>query len=197
MSINIKASPYTDREEKFIDLTAVGNNELKKIDTYLKLVLLALEAIADISDRAIIQATLDLHLESEVGEQIATWRMQSSHLQNYSVEGLNLEKARSLTRVICYLANRHQELLRRGICLLEQCEPDRPLHQFTLLDSYLTKFIDYYQTRIDPHHISTEFLSDLAWKLLSDLLFYSGYNGHRLLWLALIDAARVSATSPS
>ncbi len=37
--------------------------------------------------------------------------------------------------------------------------------------------------------ISTDLLSNLALKLLVDLLFYSASGGHRRLWLALIDGS--------
>jgi hypothetical protein len=39
-------------------------------------------------------------------------------------------------------------------------------------------------------NVSPEQLTQLALKLLIDLLFYSGPNGHRRLWLALLDRAR-------
>lgn len=198
MPINIKADGDLNYGQNFIDLTTVGDDELKKIETHAKLVLLALEAIAEINCQVIIKAARDLHVKSKVGERIASWRLQSSHLQPDSIERtkLNIEEARSLVIIICHLANLNQELLRRGVSLLEQCEPKQPPHQTTLLGNYLGRFSDYYRTRIDDSRdISTEFLSDLAWKLLSDLLFYSGHNGCRLLWLALFDAARISTTS--
>lgn len=198
MPINVKADGDPNYGQNFIDLTTVSDDELEKIETHAKLVLLALEAIAEISSQTIIKAARDLHLESKVGERIASWRLQSSHLQPDSVERtkLNIEEARSLVIIICHLANLNQELLRRGVSLLEQCEPKQPPHQTTLLGNYLARFIDYYRTRIDdPRDKSTKFLSALAWKLLSDLLFYSGHNGHCWLRLALIDAARISTTS--
>ncbi len=46
-------------------------------------------------------------------------------------------------------------------------------------------------------NVSPEMLTQLALKLLIDLLFYSGPNGHRRLWLALLDRARdQSALAP-
>jgi hypothetical protein len=35
--------------------------------------------------------------------------------------------------------------------------------------------------------ISTDVLTQIALKLLIELLFYSGTDGHRRLWLALLD----------
>ena len=104
-----------------------------------------------------------------------------------------MEEARSLVLIICHLAKQHQELIRRGVGLLEQVtEQNKELHHTALLGDYLDRFINLYQERIDqPHDISLspESLSQLALKLLIDLLFYSGNNGHRLLWLAIFDAA--------
>jgi hypothetical protein len=42
----------------------------------------------------------------------------------------------------------------------------------------------------EEENVSSDALSHLALKLLIDLLFYSSPNGHRRLWLALLDRAR-------
>ena len=174
-----------------------NDHELENIKCHLDLVLLALEAIADISSEAIIQAAQDLHLESVIGDRITLWRLRSSNPKRKSSGGrkkLDVEEARSLVIIICYLAKQHQELLRRAICLLEQVtEQNKPPHQTALLGNYLDRFINYYQERItNSQNISPEYLSRLAWKLLIDLLFYSGQNGHRLLWIAIFDANQIS-----
>lgn len=179
------------------DSQASNDRELENIKCHLDLVLLALEAIADISSEAIIQAAQDLHLESVIGDRITLWRLRSSNPKRKSSGGrkkLDVEEARSLVIIICYLAKQHQELLRRAICLLEQVtEQNKPPHQTALLGNYLDRFINYYQERItNSQNISPEYLSHLAWKLLIDLLFYSGQNGHRLLWIAIFDATQIS-----
>ena len=170
---------------------------LDNIKSHLDLVLLALEAIANISSEAILQAAKDLNLESLVGDRITLWRLRASNPQRKSSGGrkkLDVEEARSLVLIICYLANQHQELLRRAVSLLEQVtEQNQAPHQTALLGNYLDKFINYYQERItNESNISSTCLSQLAWKLLIDLLFYSGQNGHRLLWIAIFDAAKTS-----
>ncbi len=182
------------------DLKVKNDSDLENIKCHLDLVLLALEAIANISSDAIIQAAKELELESVIGDRITLWRLRSSNPKRKSTGGrkkLDVEEARSLVIIIFYLAHQHQELLRRAVCLLEEVtEHDKPPHQTALLGNYLDRFINYYQERISPNqNIVPEYLSYLAWKLLIDLLFYSGNNGHRLLWIAIFDATQISNQS--
>ena len=183
-------------EWQLANAEATQNKELENIKCHLDLVLLALEAIANISSEAIIKAAQDLNLESVIGDRITLWRLRSSNPKRKSSGGrkkLDVEEARSLVLIICYLANQHQELLRRGVSLLEQAtEQNISPYKTALLGNYLDKFINYYHERIaEPQQLTTESLSHLAWKLLMDLLFYSGQNGHRLLWVAIFDAAEI------
>ncbi|MEM7760468.1 MAG: DUF3038 domain-containing protein [Cyanobacteria bacterium P01_A01_bin.40] len=175
----------------------ITNNDLENIKCHLDLVLLALEAIANIGSEATIQAAKELRLESIIGDRITLWRLRSSNPKRKSSGGrkkLDVEEARALVIIICYLASQHQELLRRAVCLLEQVTAqNKPPHQTALLGNYLDQFINYYQERISNNpDISSEALSALAWKLLIDLLFYSGNNGHRLLWVAIFDASQTN-----
>ena len=179
------------------DAVTANNSELESIKSHLNLILLALEAIANISSEAILRAAKELNLESLI-EHIKLWRIRSSNPKGNSREKkLDVEEARSLVIIICYLAHQHQELLRRAVGLLEQAtEQKNPPHQTALLGNYLDKFINYYQERItNSPDVSPQYLSHLAWKLLIDLLFYSSPNGHRLLWIAIFNAARLSNES--
>ena len=64
-------------------------------------------------------------------------------------------------------------------------------HRVALLGDYLDSFNNTYEERMKPaDDISPEIVAQLAFKLLIDLLFYSAANGHRRLWLALLDYAR-------
>ena len=183
------------------ELTEPKNSEytaLEDIKCHLDLVLLALEAIAEITSEAIIQAARDLNLQSVIGDRLTLWRLRASNPKRRTSGGrkkLDVEEARSLVLIICHLANQHQELLRRGVSLLEQVtEQNQPPHQTALLGNYLDRFINYYQERIsNSQDVSSAFLAHLAWKLLIDLLFYSGNNGHRLLWVAIFDAAQTNS----
>ena len=133
-----------------------------------------------------------LDLESVISDRVALWRLrQSNPLRNSSGgrKKLDVEEARSLVLIICYLAKQEQDLLRRAVGLLEQItSQNKPPHQTALLGDYLDKFINLYQERMENQaEITPDKLSDLGLKLLIDLLFYSGNNGHRLLWLAILN----------
>ena len=180
------------------DLTqpqSASDRQLANIKSHLDLILLALEAISNIGSEQILAAVKELNLESTIGDRVTLWRLRASNPQRQSSGGrkkLDIEEARSLVLVICYLANQNQELLRRAVSLLEQVtEQEKSPHKTALLGDYLDTFINSYQERITfSYDIS---LSDLAFKLLINLLFYSGPNGHRLLWLAIFDAAQIPA----
>jgi len=186
-----------DRWQDLTQPQLKNENQLENIKSHLDLVLLAIEAIANINSEAILLAAKDLNLESVVGDRITLWRLRSSNPQRKSTGGrkkLDVEEARSLVLIICYLAHQNQELLRRAVGLLEQTTAqNKPPYKTALLGNYLDNFIDFYQSRIQVSiEHNNDAISDLAWKLLIDLLFYSGKNGHRLLWIAIFDAAKIS-----
>ncbi|MGB5636018.1 MAG: DUF3038 domain-containing protein [Waterburya sp.] len=200
----MKANHDFPQLQELTDSQASNDRDLENIKCHLDLLLLALKAIANISSETIIQAAKDLDLESVIGDRITLWRLRSSNPKRKSSGGrkkLDVEEARSLVIIMCHLAKQHQELLRRAIYLLEQVtEQNKPPHQTALLGNYFDQFINYYQKRIanspnNSQDITPEHLSHLAWKLLIDLLFYSGQNGHRLLWIAIFDATQISDKS--
>lgn len=165
--------------------------KLDNIKTQLDLVLLGLEALAGIGSEAMLQAAADLNLESVVSDRVALWRLRQSNPLRKSSGGrkkLDVEEARSLVLIICYLAKQHQELIRRAVALLEQmAEQNTEPHRTALLGDYLDTFSNTYQERMEQgENVSTALLNQLALKLLVDLLFYSSPNGHRRLWLALL-----------
>ena len=181
-------------------LKSPSPEQLEDIKSHLDLVLLALEAIAGITSEAILQAAKELNLESIVGDRISLWRLRQSNPHRKSSGGrkkLDVEEARSLVLIICHLAKQHQELLRRAVSLLEQVTAqNKQPHHTALLGDYLDKFINYYQERIEVQKSTPAIsLSQLALKLLIDLLFYSGNRGHRLLWLAIFDSALTERSS--
>ena len=189
---------YSDRSpsltiwQDFHRLKTPTDNQLDNIKAHLDLVILALEAIANITSDRILNAAQELDLESVISDRVALWRLrQSNPLRNSSGgrKKLDVEEARSLVLIICYLAKQEQQLLRRAVGLLEQItSQNKPPHQTSLLGDYLDKFINLYQERMaDQEEITPDKLSNLALKLLIDLLFYSGNNGNRLLWLAILN----------
>lgn len=169
--------------------------QLDNIKAQLDLVLLALEALAGIGSEEMLKAAADLNLESVVSDRVGLWRLRQSNPLRKSSGGrkkLDVEEARSLVFIICHLAKQHQELIRRAVALLEQmAEQNTEPHRAALLGDYLDSFSNTYQERMEQgENVSPDRLDQLALKLLIDLLFYSGPNGHRRLWLALLDRAR-------
>lgn len=168
--------------------------QLDNIKAQLDLVLLGLEALAGIGSEEMLQAATDLKLESMVSDRVGLWRLRQSNPLRKSSGGrkkLDVEEARSLVLIICHLAREHQELIRRAVSLLEQmAEQNSEPHRAALLGDYLDKFSNTYQERMEQgENVSPDLLTQLALKILIDLLFYSGPNGHRRLWLALFDRA--------
>ena len=195
MSSTAKTTADLTKRQDLTQPDSTNENQLANIKSHLDLVLLALEAIADISSDAILQAAKELELEAIIGDRITLWRLRASNPQRKSSGGrkkLDVEEARSLVLIICHLAQQNQELLRRAVTLLEQVtEQKQPPYKTALLGDYVDRFINYYQERITISYSIS--LSDLAFKLLINLLFYSSNNGHRLLWAAIFDAAQISA----
>lgn len=185
------ATPNSQWED-LTQLSTPNTVQWDNIKTQLDLVLLALETLAGIGSEAMIRAASNLNLESKVPDRVALWRLRQSNPLRKGQGGrkkLDVEEARSLVLITCYLAREHQELIRRAVGLLEQiAETNREPHQAALLGDYIDAFCNTYQERMEEsEEISTDVLSHFALKLLVDLLFYSSPGGHRRLWLALID----------
>ncbi|MBE9197896.1 MULTISPECIES: DUF3038 domain-containing protein [unclassified Nodularia (in: cyanobacteria)] len=177
-----------------IKLPAPNTVQWDNIKTQLDLVLLALETLTGIGSEAMLSAAINLNLESRVPDRVALWRLRQSNPLRKGQGGrkkLDVEEARSLVLITCYLAKQHQELIRRAVGLLEQmAENKREPHQAALLGDYIDAFCNTYQERMEEDdQITTDLLTHLALKLLVDLLFYSAPGGHRRLWLALIDSS--------
>jgi hypothetical protein len=169
--------------------------QLDNIKAQLDLVLLALEALAGIGSDAMLRVAVELNLESVVADRVSLWRLRQSNPLRKSQGGrkkLDVEEARSLVLIICHLAKQHQALIRRTVALLEQLtEQNREPHTVALLGDYLDFFSNTYADRMeDAEDLTSEMLTQLAFKLLIDLLFYSSPDGHRRLWLALLDRSR-------
>jgi len=177
--------------------TTPDPRQLDNIKAQLDLVLLALEALAEIGSEAMLQAAIDLNVESMVADRVALWRLRQSSPLRKGQGGrkkLDVEEARALVLICCHLAQEQQELIRRAVTLLEQVtEQNREPHHVSLLGDYLDRFCNLYQERMeDGDTVSPTTLTHLALKLLIDLLFYSAPNGSRRLWLALLDRTRIS-----
>ncbi|MEC4807028.1 MAG: DUF3038 domain-containing protein [Jaaginema sp. PMC 1079.18] len=169
--------------------------QLDNIKAHLDLVLMALESLTQLSSEAMLKAAESLGLQDITPDRVTLWRLRQANPHRKSSGGrkkLDVEEARSLVLIICRLAQEYQELIRRAVSLLEQrTQQHQPPHQAALLGDYLDAFSNTYHDRMDtPESTSPQALNQLAFKLLIDLLFYSDPNGHRRLWLALLDYSR-------
>lgn len=173
--------------------TQPDRSQLDNIKAQLDLVLLALEALVGIGSEAVLQAAADLNLQEVVGDRVALWRLRQSNPLRRGTGGrkkLDIEEARSLVMISCHLAQQHQAIIREAVILLETiAETQRQPHQVALLGDYLDNFTNTYQDRMTEDALSVDALTDLALKLLIDLLFYSNTQGPRRLWMALLDRA--------
>lgn len=191
MPSSAQSSPQWDE----FDRTKPDLAQLDNIKAQLDLVLLALEALSGIGSEAMLQAAAALNLEAKIPDRVTLWRLRQSNPLRKGEGGrkkLDVEEARSLVLIICYLAKQHQEIIRRAVDLLEQVAQNHSEpHKTALLGEYLDGFSNTYQDRMEEdENISTNNLTHLALKLLVDLLFYSSPGGHRRLWLALLDRAQ-------
>lgn len=192
MSSSAEQQPFISQWQDLSYRKPPDNGHIDNIKTHLDLILITLEALAGIGSEAIIQAAEKLKLESFIADRIALWRLRQSNPLRKSSGGrkkLDVEEAKALVLIICYLTKQEQELIRRAVVLLEQVSMNnQPPHQIALLGDYLDKFTNLYEARMkETGKFSHKNLTNLALKLLIDLLFYSSHNGHRRLWLALFN----------
>ncbi|REJ60758.1 MAG: DUF3038 domain-containing protein [Microcystis aeruginosa DA14] len=156
-----------------------SNEQLESINSYLNLILAALVSLANLDSESITQAAQELALDADTSDRLAAryWQPQSK---------LSLADIRSLVLLLCHLAQKKQELIRRAVILLEQVgtQGEEPV-KTTLLGNYIDNFRLKYP-EISENNLSDSSLASLAWKLLIDLLFYSSPRSHLLLWHTLL-----------
>ena len=161
--------------------------QLYQMQTHLDLVLLASECLIAIDSDMLLQAALDLDIDTTLVEKIKLWSNRDT-IETDPLQSFTLEELRSLILIICYINQQYKELIRRAVNLLEQMTAqDKDPAKTTLLGNYLEKFRYFHPKKPNEVNLSSEQLVQLAWKLLIDLLFYSGDNGYDRLWLALLD----------
>ncbi len=165
--------------------------QLDSIKAHLDLVLLALEAIADLGSEAMLDAAETLGLDTVISDRVSLWRLRQSSPLRKSSGGrkkLDIDEARALVLMSCHLAQDHRQVIREAVDRLEHLAAQgKPPHSAALLGDYLDRFCNFYQERMVDDQSAIADLTDLALKLLVDLVFYSGSGGSRRLWLALLD----------
>jgi hypothetical protein len=179
---------------KWDDLSLQTRPDLPQLDnikTQLDLVLIALESLGKISADGISQAARELNLESIVGDGAGLWRLGPSHPQASSEGGqkrLDPEEAQALVLIAAHLADQQQETIRRMIADWQKAVAvGQPASREPAVADYIEDFTRIYQEKMDNSApISPDLLSQVALKLLVELLFYSSSNGHQRLWNALL-----------
>jgi hypothetical protein len=165
--------------------------QLHSIKAQLDLVLLALESLTGLGSEAMLTAAGALGLSEWLSDRVNLWRLrQASPLRaGQGRKKLDIDEARALVLVSCYLAANHKATIRQAVAHLEKAlEQGQPPHRVAILGNYLDTFSNAYQERMEADSTSTpDDLTSLALKLLIDLLFYSSTEGPRKLWLALLD----------
>ncbi|MGB3298027.1 MAG: DUF3038 domain-containing protein [Phormidesmis sp.] len=165
--------------------------QLGSIKAQLDLVLMAVESLTSIGSDAVLLAAKELRLGEVLSDRVGLWRLrQSSPLRKgQGRKKLDIEEARALVLVVCYLAKAHHEQIRQAVAKLEQLSAqNEPPHRAAVLGDYLDSFNNMYCDRM-AEAPSTSALTQLSLRLLIDLLFYSAPGGERQLWLALLDRA--------
>ena len=168
---------------------SLNSAKLAQVKGYLDVLMLALASLAPLETVDLHQTIQELQLKP-LGIASAV-NVPLSHPQQWwpDTDNISVEEARSLVVVICHLARRYQELLRRAVTLMEQMQEQGKDPALTaLLGEYLSNFQTVYSPyRSAEGQLVWEELQPFAFKLLIDLLFYSATNGHRRLWLVLLE----------
>lgn len=174
--------------------SALTTRQLDSIKAQLDLVLLALEALVGLGSEAMLDAAKVLQLDHVVSDRVSLWRLrQASPLRTgQGRKKLDVDEARALVLISCHLAKQHHAQIRQAVARLEELTAkQQPPHRAAILGDYLDAFSNTYQERMEADHaISPENLSQLALRLLIDLLLYSGSGGTRRFWIALMDRSR-------
>ena len=192
MTSNANLASSVPSWENFPLTQTPNHQQLQQIQAHLDLVLLALESLVNFGKDLMGQTALDLEIGTAVTDKIILWSNRSPNQTDNSGVPLSVEQVRSLILMICYVAQQHQELIRRAVTLVEQmAAQNKDPDQITLLSKYFQTFHQLYQSGIaEGQQLPTEQRSKLASKLLIDLLFYSADSGHHRLWLTLLDYTR-------
>ena len=162
--------------------------QLQNLKAQLDLVLMALECLTGVGSEAVLEVAAQLGLDTLIGDRVSLWRLrQASPLRKgQGRKRLDIEEARALVLVIGRLAAHHRRSIRGAVGALERAlEQRQPVHRVASLGNYLDSFTNAYQERMAAFPV--EDVTPLALKLLVDLVFYSGPEGSRKLWLALLD----------
>jgi antitoxin component HigA of HigAB toxin-antitoxin module len=168
--------------------------QVQNIKAHLDLVLLALEALTGVGSEAMLAAAQTLGLEALMGDRVSLWRLrQASPLrQGQGRKKLDVDEARALVLVSAHLAQAQTPQIRKAVAALEKATTQgKAPYRVAVLGDYLDRFSNLYQDRMAADDASSmDALTELALKLLVDLLFYSQPQGAHRLWGALLERSQ-------
>jgi hypothetical protein len=162
------------------------------IKAQLDLLLLGLESLSGESSEAVLAAAQALNLQEQIGDRVALWRLRNANPLRRSSGGrkkVDIEEARALVLVIGHLASEQQARIRSTLEQLESAvEQERnPFHQ-PLVGDYLDEFLSHYRSRmVDGDMRDENSITELALRILIELMFYSSSKGTQRLWSALLN----------
>lgn len=178
--------------------------QLYQIKAHLDLILLALEALTEISSETMLQAAGELKLQNILSDRLVLWRLRQANPLRKGNSGkdtsskgnsgkstsgrkkLDVDEARAIALITSHIAAQEQNSIRQAVAELEKCTAKKTSpHQQKILGDYLDRFHCLYEERMIP--TSDQDLQKLALKLLIDLLFYSSSTGSRRLWMSLLE----------
>jgi len=168
--------------------------QLYQIKAHLDLILLALEALTEISSETMLQAAEELNLQNILSDRLILWRLRQANplrkgnngKNNSGRKKLDVDEAKAIALITSHIAAQHQTAIRQAVAELEKCTAKKTSpHQQKILGDYLDRFHCLYAERMTP--TPDQNLQKLALKLLIDLLFYSSSTGSRRLWMSLLE----------
>jgi hypothetical protein len=189
MSSSVRVESVSSNWQDLPLVHTPNEEQLCQIQRRLDVLFLALIALTELEVSLVEQSVQELHLK-HLSLELGTAETLSHPSQWGSCldRPLSLEAARSLVLIICHLAQKHQELLRRAVTLMEQMqEQGKDAAKTALLGEYLERFRGFYQDYQAIAVVETRDWERFAFKQLIDLMFYGAINGHRRLWLVLLE----------
>lgn len=158
----------------------------------LDLLFLGLECLAGESSEATLAAARELNLDHLVSDRVNLWRLRNANPLRRSTGGrkkIDIDEARALVFVICYLARQHHDKIRTIVEHLEVAvAAEQSPYQVPALADYLDEFNSHYRSRmVDGDFLTTDSITELGLRLLMELLFYGSNRGPERLWSALLN----------
>ncbi|AFY72770.1 Protein of unknown function (DUF3038) [Synechococcus sp. PCC 7502] len=175
--------------------------QLYQIKAHLDLILLALEALTEISSETMLQAAVELKLHNILSDRLVLWRLRQANPFRKGSSGkttsgrkkLDVDEAKAIALITSHIASKEQRTIREAVAELEKCTLKKASpHQQRILGDYLDRFYSLYEERM-AEATSNQNLENLALKLLIDLLFYSSVTGSRRLWMSLLEMSLVES----